>query len=131
MNNDYTKQMDQFEQVGHRITGDRRLGCSPGKGYESAVVAINDSTRLAYVEVLPDEKQASMVSFLLRAVNRCDRQGITCKRVLSDIDGAYCSRLWREGYRALLLIRKRTRPYTTRSHGEAELFIKTLLTECA
>ena len=52
-----TKQLVRFERVGHRITGDRRLGSSRGTGYEKAHVAIDDATRLAYVEVLPDERQ--------------------------------------------------------------------------
>ena len=60
-----TKQLARFERVGHRITGDRRQGSSRGAGYEKAHVAIDDATRLAYVEVLPDEKQATTVGFLL------------------------------------------------------------------
>jgi hypothetical protein len=50
-----TKQLARFERIGHRITGDRRQGCSRGAGYEKVHVAIDDATRLAYVEVLPDE----------------------------------------------------------------------------
>ena len=49
-----TKQLARFERVGHRITGDRSLGSSRGAGYEKAHLAIDDATRLAYVEVLPD-----------------------------------------------------------------------------
>jgi hypothetical protein len=79
-----TKQLARFERVGHRITGDRRLGSSRGAGYENAHVAIDDTTRLSYVEVLPDEKQATTVGFLLRAVAWFEDQGITCKRVLSS-----------------------------------------------
>ena len=79
-----TKQLARFERVGHRITGDRRLGSSRGAGYEKAHVAIDDATRLAYVEVLPDEKLATTVGFLLRAVAWFDGQGISCKRVLSE-----------------------------------------------
>ncbi len=62
-----TQQLARFERVGHRITGDRRMGSSRGAGYEKVHVAIDDATRLAYVEVLPDEKQATTVGFLLRA----------------------------------------------------------------
>jgi len=89
-----TKQRARFERVGHRITGDRRLGSSSGAGYEKAHVAIDDATRWAYVEVLPDEKQAATVGFLLRAVAWFDGQGITCRRVLSDIGRAYRSTPW-------------------------------------
>ena len=79
-----TKQLARFERVGHRITGDRRLGSSRGAGYENAHVAIDDTTRLSYVEVLPDEKPATTVGFLLRAVAWFEDHGITCKRVLSS-----------------------------------------------
>jgi hypothetical protein len=58
-----TQEQARFECLGHRITGDRRLGSSRGAGYEKAHVAIDDATRLAYVEVLPDEKQATTVDF--------------------------------------------------------------------
>jgi transposase InsO family protein len=125
-----TKQLARFERVGHRITGDRRLGSSRGAGYEKAHVAIYDATRLAYVEVLPDEKQATTVGFLLRAVAWFDGQGnsfaeacgYSCKRVLSDNASAYRSRPWREACCALGLIPKRTRPYTPRSNGKAERY---------
>ena len=79
-----TKQLARFDRVGHRITGDRRLGRSAGAGYEKAHVAIDDATRLVYAEVLPDEKQATTVGFLIRAVAWFGRQGIECRRVLSD-----------------------------------------------
>ena len=126
-----TKQLARFERVGHLITCDRRLGSSRGAGYEKAHVAIDDATRLAYVEVLPDEKQATTVGFLLRAVAWFDGQGISCKRVLSDNGSAYRSRPWREACSVLGLTPKRTRPYTPRTNGKAERFIKTLLAEWA
>ena len=54
-----TKQLAMVERVGHRITGDRRQGCSRGASYEKVHVAIDDTTRLAYVEVLPNEQKAT------------------------------------------------------------------------
>ena len=66
-------------------------------------MAIDDATRLADAEVLPDEKQATTVGFLLRAVAWFDTQGITCKRVLSDNGSAYRSKPWREACIALSL----------------------------
>jgi hypothetical protein len=87
-----TKQLARFKRVGHRITGDCRLGCSHGAGYEKTHVAIDDATRLACVEVLPDEKQATTMGFLLRAMAWFNSQGITCRRVLSDNGSAYRSR---------------------------------------
>ena len=104
-----TKQLARFERVGHRITGDRRQDSSRGAGYGKAHVAIDDATRLAYVEVLPDEKQATTVGFLLRAVAWFDGQGISGRRVLSDNGSAYRSKPWREACSALGLISKRTR----------------------
>jgi hypothetical protein len=70
-----TKQLACFQRVGHRITGDRRQGCSPGAGYEKVHVAVDDATRLAYVEVLPDEQQSTTVGFLVRAVEWFSEQG--------------------------------------------------------
>ena len=75
--------------------------------------------------------QATTVGSLLRAVAWFDAQGITCGRVLSDNGIAYRSRPWREAYSALGLTPKRTRPYTPRTNGKAERFIKTLLAEWA
>jgi transposase InsO family protein len=126
-----TKQLARFERVGHRITGDRRQGCSRGAGYEKVHVAVDDATRLAYVEVLPDEQKATTVGFLARAVGWFSQQGITCRRILSDNGSAYRSGDWRKACRALELKPIRTKPYTPRTNGKAERFIKTLLSEWA
>nr|WP_245552562.1 IS481 family transposase [Cyanobium gracile] len=126
-----TKQLARFERVGHRITGDRRQGCSRGAGYEKVHVAIDDATRLAYVEVLPDEQKATTVSFLARAVGWFSQQGITCRRVLSDNGSAFRSGEWRKACTAMDLKPIRTRPYIPRTNGKAERFIKTLLAEWA
>ena len=126
-----TKQLARFERVGRRITGDRRQGSSRGAGYEKAHVAIDDATRLAYVEVLPGENQAATVGFLLRAVAWFDGQGIRGRRVLSDNGSAYRSKPWREAFSALGLISKRTRPCSPQTNGKAERFNKTLLAEWA
>jgi transposase len=126
-----TKQLARFERVGHRITGDRRQGCSRGAGYEKVHVAVDDATRLAYVEVLPDEQKATTVGFLTRAVGWFNEQGITCHRILSDNGSAYRSGDWRKACRALDHKPIRTKPYTPRTNGKAERFIKTLLSEWA
>jgi hypothetical protein len=73
------EQLARFDRVGHRITGDRRLGRSAGGGYEKAHVVINTARLLAYAEVLPDEKQATTVGFLIRAVAWFGPQGIKCR----------------------------------------------------
>jgi len=82
-------QSARFERVGHRITGDLRLGCSSGADYEKAHVAVDHFTRLSYVEVLPDEYPAMTEVFLVRAVSWFNSQGITCLRVLSDNGSAF------------------------------------------
>jgi transposase InsO family protein len=126
-----TKQLARFERVGHRITGDRRQGCSRGAGYEKVHVAIDDATRLAYVEVLADEQRATTVGFLARAVGWFSAQGISCRRILSDNGPAYRSGDWRKACQALGLKPIRTKPYTPQTNGKAERFIKTLLAEWA
>ena len=106
------KQLAQFDRVGRRITADRRLGRSSGADYEKVHVAIDDATRLAYAEVLPEEKQATTDGFLIRAVAWYSRQGIECRQLLSDNGSAYRSKPWRQACEALGLTAKRTMPYT-------------------
>lgn len=92
---------------------------------------MDDATRLAYVEVLPDEQKATTVGFLARAVGWFSQEGITCRRILSDNGSAYRSGDWRKACRALDLKPIRTKPHTPRTNGKAERFIKTLLEEWA
>ena len=69
------KKLARFQRVGHRITGNR-LGASEGMGYDFFHVAIDDATRLAYVEVLPDERRGSTTGFLVRALRWFRARGI-------------------------------------------------------
>ena len=131
MIHDDIKQLACFERAGHRITGDRRKGSSPGAGYERVQVAVDGATRPSYVEVLPDEKGPTTVGFLSRAVVWFNGQGIECRRVLSDNGAVYKSHGWRHAAQAMGLTVKKTRPYTPRTNGKAERFIKTLLEEWA
>jgi hypothetical protein len=71
------KQLARFERIGHLITGDRRQGCSRGAGYEKAHVAVDDATRLAYVEVLPVEQKITTVGLLVRSVSWINSKSIT------------------------------------------------------
>ena len=123
--------MARFERVGHRITGDRRQGCSRGVGYEKVHVSVDAATRLADVEVLPDEQKATTVGFLARAVGWSNEQGITCRRILSDNGSAYRSGEWRKACKALDLNPIRTKPYTPRTNGKAERLIQILCREWA
>jgi transposase InsO family protein len=117
-------QLARFERVGHRITGDRRQGCSRGVGYEKVHVAIDDATGLAYVEVLADEQRATTAGFLARAVGWFSEQGITCRRILSNNGPSYRSGDWRKACRALEIKPIRTKPYTPQTNGKAARFIK-------
>ena len=81
------KKLARFEGVGHRITGDRR-GRSQGMGYDCLHVAIDDATRLAYVEVLPDEKRQSTTGFLVRARRWFRARGVRVERVMTAMDRA-------------------------------------------
>ena len=124
------KKLARFRRIGHRITGDRR-GQSEGAGWEFVHVAVDDASRLAYVEVLPDEKRQSVTGFLVRALRWLRRQGIRVERVMTDNGSGYVSRLFGKACRRLRLRHIRTRPYTPKTNGKAERFIQTLLREWA
>ena len=120
------KKLGRFTDVGHRIHGDcaRR---TRHVGWEYAHVCVDDHTRLAYAEVLADERKETAAGFLERAVAWYGSLGIVAERVLSDNGSAYSSRLWQETCARLGLTPKRTRPYTPRTNGKAERFIQTML----
>jgi transposase InsO family protein len=124
------KKLARFERVGHRITGDRRGG-SEGAGYDFFHVAIDDATRLAYVEVLPDERRCSTTGFLVRALRWFRARGVRVERVMTDNGSGYVARLFRKALRMLGIRHIRTRPYTPKTNGKAERFIQTLLREWA
>ena len=120
--------------AGHRVTGNRKsqfeLGRGPGRrkvtGWEFVHVCVDDATRLAYVEVLPDEKGATAAGFLRRAVAWLASMGVTVERVLSDNGACYRSTLHAEACRELGMRHLFTRPYRPRTNGKAERFIQTL-----
>jgi transposase InsO family protein len=124
------KKLARFERVGHRITGDRRHA-STGAGYDCFHVAIDDATRLAYVEVLPDETRRSTTAFLVRALCWFRARGIQVERVMTDNGSGYVARLFRKALQLLGIRHIRTRPYTPKTNGKAERFIQTLLREWA
>ena len=125
-----TKKLGRIAAVGHRITGDRR-DRRRGAGWEAVHVCIDDASRLAYGEVLPDERKTSAVPFLKRAVAWFAHRGVTVERVMTDNGSAYRSHHWRQACGALALRHLRTRPYTPRTNGKAERFIQTSLREWA
>jgi transposase InsO family protein len=125
-----TKKLGRFRRVGHRITGDRQRRHRRG-GWEFAHVCIDDHSRLAYVEVLPDELAMTTAAFLRRAVRWFRRQGIHVERLLTDNGGNFISHAFRETCDELTLRHLRTRPYRPETNGKAERFIQTLLREWA
>jgi transposase InsO family protein len=90
-------------------------------------VAIDDATRLAYVEVLPDEKATTAVAFLGRAIAFYTAHGITVQRVLTDNGSPYRSTIHAIACRTLGVKHRRTRPYRPQTNGKAERFIRTML----
>ena len=113
---------------GHRVTGSRRDRRDHGKkGWEFVHVCVDDATRLAYVEVLSDEKATTAVAFLRRAVAFYASHGITVNAVMSDNGACYRSTIHAFACRALGIRHLRTRPYRPRTNGKAERFIRTLL----
>lgn len=114
--------------AGHRVTGNRGPGQrSRGAGWEFVHVCVDDATRLAYVEVLGDEKATTAVAFLRRATAFYRAHGISVQRVMTDNGPAYVSLAHKLACTALGLKHLRTRPYRPRTNGKAERFIRTLL----
>jgi transposase InsO family protein len=100
------KPLGRIGCVGHRIHGDRR-GASPGIGWEYVHVAIDDHSRIAYVEVLADQLGPTCATFLARAVAWFRARGIAVQRVLSDNGSGYVSRAFRHSCEAVNLNRTR------------------------
>ena len=126
--------------AGHRWTGRRhytpRLMDPAGRrrgtaGWEFVHIAIDDCTRLAYAEVLADEKAATAIAFLRRAVAFYRRHGIEVERVLTDNGSPYRSTVHALACRALGIRHLRTRPRRPQTNGKAERFNRTLLEEWA
>ena len=120
-------------RAGHRVHGQRGLQRSPRKdgkktvGWEFVHVCVDDATRLAYAEVLADEKAITAVGFLRRAVAFYASYGITPQRVMTDNGAAYRATLHALACRAIGLRHLRTRPRRPRTNGKAERFIKTMI----
>jgi len=120
------KKLGRIGRPGHRVNGDRRTR-SRGIGWEYVHVAVDDATRLAYVEVLDNEKAVTAVGFLRRAVAHFGDHGIRVERVMTDNGPCYRSIAHALACKALGLRHLRTRPYRPRTNGKAERFIRTML----
>lgn len=124
------KPLARIRGIGHRIHGDRGAR-QRGIGWEYVHVAVDDATRLAYVEVLRSQRRRACEAFLRRALRWYARRGIPVRRLLTDNGSGYRSRLFARAARAWAVRHRFTRPYTPRTNGKAERFIQTLLRECA
>jgi transposase InsO family protein len=125
-----TKKLARIQAVGHRVHGDRQR-MTRGAGWEYAHLAIDDHTRLSYVEVLPDEQGETAACFLERALRFFQRHRIPVQRLLTDNGSCYKSNSFNAVCHTHSISHKWTRPYTPRTNGKAERFVQTLLREWA
>ena len=117
---------------GHRIHGrPARPHLHRGLGYGYVHTAIDDHSRLAYSEVLPDEQAPTAVAFWRRAVVWFAAHGITVERVLTDNGSCYRSKDWAKACADLAVTVKKTRPYRPQTNGKVERFHRTMLIEWA
>jgi transposase InsO family protein len=126
------KKLGRIARIGHRIHGDRTTRVR-GIGWEYVHVAIDDASRIAYVEVLEDERGETTAQFLKRACAHFQRiYGMPkIERVLTDNGSGYVSETFARTCQTLSLKHSRTRPYRPQTNGKAERFIQTLLREWA
>jgi transposase InsO family protein len=94
------KKLGRFERTGHRITGDRTgQSKSRGIGWEYLHLAVDDHSRLAYSEILPDEKRGSCLRFLFNALRFFHQHGVAVERVVTDNGSAFRSRRYAKALR--------------------------------
>jgi transposase InsO family protein len=124
------KKLGRIKGVGHRITGDRRSRAR-GIGWEYVHVAIDDMSRLAYVEVLQAETAAVATGFLPRAVAFYRRHGVRIRRLMTDNAKAYGGHAFQAACQGYRIAHTTTKPYRPCTNGKAERFIQTLLREWA
>ena len=126
------KKLGKFNQIGHRITGDRKgQSNSRGVGWEFLHVCIDDASRVAFSKIMKTERECCAVTFLKAAVAYYKSLGITVLRVMTDNGSCYRSKAFARACRRLKLKHIRTKPYTPRTNGKAERFIQTSLREWA
>jgi transposase InsO family protein len=119
-----TKKLGRIDGIGKRFGGPRR---SRARGWNYVHVAIDDHSRLAYAEELPDELGSTATVFTMRAMAFFSSHGITVRRVLSDNGACYRSDVFRDTLAAAGIRTLRTRPYTPRTNGKAEAMVGVLL----
>jgi transposase InsO family protein len=126
------KKLGKFNQIGHRITGDRTgQSNSRGVGWEYVHVGIDDHSRIAFASIMPDQKKRSATAFLKVAVAYYASLGVKVERVMTDNGSCYKSFAFRRACKRLGLKHIRTKPYTPKTNGKVERFIQTSLREWA
>jgi transposase InsO family protein len=123
------KKLGRFWQVGKHVLGGKRR--NPNAGWQHAHVAVDDHSRWAMVELRPAEDAASCTSFLSSVISAYSEQGITIRRVMTDNGAGYRSRRFRALVAKHGIRHIRTKPYTPRTNGKAEAFIRILQREWA
>jgi transposase InsO family protein len=120
------------EGGGHKVLG-RQAGrkTRSGAGYSYIHTAVDDHSRLAYSEILTDEKKETATAFWTRAQTFFTACGITITRVLTDNGSCYKSHAWRDALAAAGIVHKRTRPYRPQTNGKVERLNRTLVEEWA
>jgi transposase InsO family protein len=126
------KKLGRFNSIGHRITGDRKgQSNNRGVGWEYLHLAIDDHSRLAYSEILPDEKRRSCLRFLFNALRFFRAHGVKVQRVMTDNGSSFRSFRYAKALRLLKIKHLRTKPYTPKTNGKAERLVQTALREWA
>jgi transposase InsO family protein len=127
------KKLGRIGSVGHRITG-RYPGAvnrHRGIGWEFVHVCIDDASRIAFVQVLANQRKDSAVAFLEAAIAYFAKLGVQIERVMTDNGSCYRSKMFRAACKRLGLRQIFTKPYTPKTNGKAERFIQTALREWA
>jgi transposase InsO family protein len=124
------KKLARIVRPGHRVTGDRRDSVE-GAGWEFAHMAVDDASRFALGEMLPDECAGTAIGMLRRTVRGLRRLGVHVAAVMTDNGSCYKSHRFAAACRQLGVRHLRTRRYTPRTNGKVERFIKTSLLEWA
>ena len=124
------KKLGRIKRPGHRAHGDRSCR-SRGAGWEYVHVCVDDASRVAFAQIMSNERQESVVEFLKATVKYYRGLGVTLRRVMTDNGSGYVSKAFRAACASLGLRHIRTRPYTPRTNGKAERFIQTAMREWA
>jgi len=128
------KKLGRFDRPGHRVTGRAVPGAHTGAGrhgWDYVHVAVDDYSRVAYVEILDDERASTCIAFLERALRWFADRAVRVERILTDNGSGYRSYAFAAACAAHRIRQLRTRPYRPRTNGKAERFIQTMLREWA